>query len=514
MNCKDFRTKIFLFLVSFSRFLYKKAILFPFFVHGIYPLYMESSKIHFAYFMSEEKEKVTTEEVDPKQKKSGKIKYLISIGAVVVLTAVSIILSLFSAGDGNLVAGGKIIIDALKSANLAWLFGLVGMVVISYAIDALIIFIFGRLYTRKYKYHQAVANGLIGAFYSAVTPGASGGQVMQAYIMKRQGIAISNSASIFVMWFILYQINLIIFDIVTVIVEWGRIMNLASFEFTIGSFSITLLPLIIIGFALNVGVLALLFLMSYSHHFHNFIMHRVVNLGAKLRLIKNPDKTRENLRVQVENFKIELRRLLTNIPVALLLSTFFMLNLFIRFSMPYFSASAFGATGEFSFGNLIDTCFLSAFHQMITGIFPIPGAAGVSELFYLSVFKDVIGPTYDALGNVIREASANMASSQILWRTATFHLVVLVSGITSAIYQVRPSKEYHRATYQSFVTLQLETYELRKLDVDKIYETKQISKEAIKAKMAAKRTNRKQPGTTQKSTKKLIKKYDKKDKNQ
>ena len=215
--------------------------------------------------------------------------------------------------------------------------GTLGIVFFTYCIDGLIILVFCRLYTRHYHFIQGLANTLIGAFYSAVTPGASGGQVMQVYTLKKQGIEVSNAASIMVMWFILYQSNLIVFDILAILVEWNKILSISSFTFTFGSFSITLLPLIVIGFALNLGTLALLFLMSYSHRFHNFIMHYMVNFLAKLHIIKNPDKSRENLRVQVENFKIELRRLQSNVPVTILLSIMFLANFFLRFSIPYFT---------------------------------------------------------------------------------------------------------------------------------------------------------------------------------
>ena len=143
---------------------------------------------------------------------------------------------------------------------------MVGIVFASYLVDGLIIFVFCRLYTRRYKYHQGLATSLVGQFYSDVTPGASGGQVMQVYTMKKQGIEVSNAASIMVMWFILYQTALIIFDVFALIFEWNDIWSIKSFK--IENFSlfgwdgtITMLPLIILGFAVNVAVILLLFLM-------------------------------------------------------------------------------------------------------------------------------------------------------------------------------------------------------------------------------------------------------------
>ena len=68
--------------------------------------------------------------------------------------------------------------------------------------------------------------------------------------------------------------------------------------------------------------------MSYSHRIHNFIMHYGVGFLAKIKILKHPDQTRESLRIQVENFKIELRRLLSNIPITITILVLFFFGLF------------------------------------------------------------------------------------------------------------------------------------------------------------------------------------------
>ncbi len=424
------------------------------------------------------------EGIKPKKKGNGAWKYLVTVGLVLILTGISLILSLWNAGNGDIGAGGKIIWNAICVASWKWLLLIFAIVILAFCIDGLILLVFCRLYTRKYKWHQGFFNSLIGAFYSAVTPGASGGQVMQVYVLKKQGVEVSSAASIMVMWFILYQTNLIAFDFLAIGVEWNRVMSLSSFEFAWGDFRLTLLPLIIIGFALNLGTLVVLGLMSYSHHFHNFILHHVINLGAKLRLVKDPEKSRASLRVQVENFKMELRRLQSNIPVTILLSVFFQLNFFLRYSIPYFSAISLDAVqGPFDIANMFHTCFLSAFHQMVTGVFPLPGGAGVSELFFNSIFRDIFYPTVSSSGDAVRSFEANMNAAQIIWRFATFHAVVLISGFVAAFYRSRgeDKEAFGYVNRQTFINLQFETYEIRKASADTLYETRQLSKKRIRA---------------------------------
>ena len=417
---------------------------------------------------------------EPKEKKKKSIlRYVVYLSIVLIATGLSLMASLWGDTFNQVVTCFGV---AFSTAN-GWMYMLIiaGCVALSYMVDALIILVFCRLYTRNYKYHQAVANSLIGQFYSDVTPGASGGQIMQAYTMKSQGIPVSSAASILVMWFILYQTVLIGFDLFAFGFEFTNIMSIPGIEFDLFAWhvNIPMLPIIIIGFLLNISVILLLFLMSYSHHFHNFILHYVIGfLGkihiGKLRLLKNPDKTRESLRVQVENFKIELRRLQSNIPVVVLQLILFLLMLLLRFCIPYFAGLAMGYDETFSVSRMFEASFLSAFHQMVTGVLPLPGSAGVSELFYGYLFRNFFN------GN-----NGVISSSLILWRTATFHIVLLISGFVSAFYKSRPKESFHNANRETFVTLQLETYDERKKSADTMYETAQLSRRAIQDKLRA-----------------------------
>lgn len=428
----------------------------------------------------------------PKKKKAktSKRSALLSLLLVLFLTTISLFVSFYSAGEGDLVKGVLTISDALANADPFWLVFIAGLMVLSYFIEALIIYVFCRLYTRKYYYHQGLANSMIGAFYNNVTPGASGGQVMQVYTMKKQGIQVSNAASIMVMWFILYQIALITFDVFAIIFEWNDIMSIKSFR--VGDFelfgwdgTITMMPLIVIGFIVNLAVIGGLLLMSYSHKFHNLIMNHGIGFLAKIKIIRNPNKTRENLRIQVENFKIELKRLQTNVPVTILIVTLFFLILIIRFSVPYFSGlalNAYGVNEGFRIDRLTDACFRSAFHQMVSGLIPIPGGAGISELVYSSMFSGFFIETYAVTEtglSIVRGISANVMATQILWRTATFYFVLLVSGIVAAFYHTRNKEQAPIPSRQTFVDLQLQTFDERKISSETLYETKQLSRREI-----------------------------------
>lgn len=406
------------------------------------------------------------------KKKKSLIRYIAYILIVLIATGVSLAFSLWDSFDN--------VVSIFSRADWRFILLVLGLVALIYMIQALILVIFCRLYTRKYKFHQGLAASMVCQFYSDVTPGASGGQIMEVYTMRNQGIQVSNAASIMVMWFILYQSALIAFGVLSLGFEWNAIMSIKP---NIGGWQPPMWPLILIGFLLNLSVILILYLMSFSHKIHNFILHYIIGFLGKIRILKNPDKTRENLRVQVENFKIELKRLQSNIPVLIVQFLLFFGMIFLQYSLPYFCGLALGAfknsegVQQFVFASttqasMVSASFRAALHQMVTGLIPLPGSAGVSEMFYEGLFLPFFG-----------NSGSMTTATQILWRTATFHIVLLVSGLVSAFYRSRARESFAHANHETYVNLQFATFEERKRSADTMYETAQLSRIELQKKL-------------------------------
>ena len=435
-------------------------------------------------------------EVSKEDKKKSALKFLVYFLIIIVLTGLALFLSLYKDYES--------VINALKHSDWRYLLLIFGLVAMTFVIEAFTIFAFSRLYTRKYKYHQGLAAVMVNAFYSDVTPGASGGQIMEAYTMNKQGVEVSTSASILIMSFIVYQICLILLGGVGLFFSNGLLASIATFDLNINGFILPVPTIVftIAGFLLNLIVILMLFLMSYSHKIHNFILHRGINFFAKLKLIKNPEEKRESLRIQVENFKIELRRLISNIPIFLLMIICWTTILIIRFSIPFFAGLALNgygycinndgslmvqtvidnrgsitgyapvlSTGQANIESFWQGVFLSSYHQMATGLVPIPGAAGISEYFFNTIFSKYY------ISNYITTAA------QIIWRFSTFHIVLLVSGIVAATYRSSPKNQVHHANRKTFVTLQYQTYTERKATSDTMYESSSLSAKAVQERL-------------------------------
>ena len=94
-------------------------------------------------------------------------KYILNIVILLLVTALSLFFVLKD--------DAKSVFEALKQANVYYVLACIGLILITYFIEAIILFILARLYKRNYKYIQSFFNFMIGRFFAGITPSASGG---------------------------------------------------------------------------------------------------------------------------------------------------------------------------------------------------------------------------------------------------------------------------------------------------------------------------------------------------
>ena len=438
---------------------------------------MEEEKLSSQYFKEEPK------------KKNGVLKYTLYIIFVIVITIGAILISMWGKFDT--------VFNLLAGANFTWLLVSLLVMFLTILTRATILFVFARLYSRDYYFHQALAVESIGTFYSAVTPGASGGQVMEAYTFQKQGLPVSNAVSMLAMYSIIFQIVLTAYGIVSFIVKFDFLNQIGYITIDIGALqlNISIWVLTIIGFMLNVSVILLVFLMAYWRGFHNLMMGPMISLAYKLHIVRNAEETRDNLRVQIENFKIELRRLFTNGPFTVLVTILFTLMLFIRCTLPYFVGLALH--NESAYANIWDSVFLSNYHQMVTGLIPLPGSAGISEYFFLELFTNSRNPELgfyyisgQSSGLDPAAASSALGSAALLiWRTISFSLPLLVAGFVTAFYRTRGKHSMRfndREVYENrktMIEMKRETMLERQTLLDDMIHTSNLNREVIRKKI-------------------------------
>lgn len=315
------------------------------------------------------------------------------------------------------------VINTLKNASILPVLAIIGLVLLMVLLEGCILTVITRIYNKKYHVYHGVINGLIGSFFSNVTPFASGGQFVQAYTFTRQGVKASNGASILVMHFIVYQTVLLLYAIVAFAFGYNTISSIGN----INLFGVKFTPVLlsIVGFIINSFTIVSLFFLAFCRPLHRFILNTGINLMTKLHLVKNPDAKRAKMMAQVASFRIEFKRLITNYKVLILVFLLLVAKFTCLYSIPYFAGMANGADMN---GQYLNSLFSSSYLAMITSFVPIPGGSGGAELGFQALYLNIFG------GN-----KAITSASNILWRGLSYYLVTILGGITFAFYRGKPS---------------------------------------------------------------------------
>ena len=280
-----------------------------------------------------------------------------------------------------------------------------------------IILVWGILYTcvwglvyvvlgRKFKKNYSVLNGIVvaftGTFFSGITPSATGGQFGQAYILKKQGIAYSDGASILWADFIIYQTTMMVY--VTI---------LFCMKFFYYSHQSAWFTLVLAGYVVNFVVIFGLYTMALFPKIYIHLSQWIVKVLSRLRILKNPEKTLESWTLQMTSFTSEIKKLAGDkkaIVECMLINT---VRLTMLYALPFLIARLLGI--HLAMDQLVDVIALSSFVTMANSFIPIPGASGGTEMMFSILFSPIMGSLTSAV--------------LILWRVSTYHIILVVGGV-------------------------------------------------------------------------------------
>lgn len=332
-------------------------------------------------------------------------KYIINILLIVTLTFVVLYFSLKDNTDE--------IIDIFNSLNpLA--FGVCLIAIICYhAIVGEILTMFARFYNPNYQFRSGYLNALIAALFHGITPFASGGQFMQAYVFHEDDIDVGESASILLMDFIVYQTTLVTYTLLCVIIEWNKFLSGQS----------SLYSLAFLGFIINFIVILCIWIFARSLRMHKWLCETGVNIVYKLHLIKNKEETIEHINGYLDKFNCEVKRLASkpNLIIKVVVANVARLTLY--FSIPALCAWALKVPVSFSL--YVESIALASFICMINSFIPLPGASGGTEGTFILLFTGIVG-------------RSNATCMMLVWRFVTYYFILLVGLIA----YVRFKKEH------------------------------------------------------------------------
>ncbi|MBE6114231.1 MAG: flippase-like domain-containing protein [Erysipelotrichaceae bacterium] len=299
------------------------------------------------------------------------------------------------------------IIEVLKQITPGYLAICILAILLYHYIVGYILRQFALFYKPDYTRKAGYKNALIAALFHGITPFASGGQFIQCYVFYQQGIGISESASILLMDFIVYQSTLVVYTLVCIVLRYSTFYNVNTSIFTIA----------LLGFIINSSIIVGLWALARSYKLHTWLSTKGIYILAKLKLVKDPNSKIERLNTYLEKFNIEVARLSTKKSLLLKSVLSNIVRLTLYYIMPYLCAKALQI--DIFANSLFDIIALSSFVSLANSFVPLPGASGGAEVSFTLMFADMM-------------VHQDVIASMLLWRFLTYYFVLFIGGVVFA----------------------------------------------------------------------------------
>lgn len=302
------------------------------------------------------------------------------------------------------------ILNIVVSAKNEFIFIAIGGMILYIICEAINIGRTLKALNEKSSFFNNIKYALIGFFFSAITPAASGGQPMQAYYMYKDNISVANST-------LALLINLTSMQIITIGFAFISLFFNAHF------INSSLIILFIIGVGLNISALILLLIGILSKRMSHGLIKIVIKIMKFFR-IKNIEAKQEKFEKELEKYQASSVYIKNNKLLMLKVLCTTGIQFILYYSTTYWTYCSLGLSEK----NIFEIITMqSLLYATVSGI-PSPGAVGVSEGAFIAIFKNVF-------------PKEMIQSAVLLNRGVNFYLFVLISAIVVIINQLKEKRQ-------------------------------------------------------------------------
>ena len=307
------------------------------------------------------------------------------------------------------------IIYNLCHVNILWLILGVGFVFLSKYFIGLTTYELGIKENSKISLSKMLWISFIYPFFAGITPSSIGGEGFEILYLKQCGVSYGGGTNIQMQKFILYEISLISINIFVVILNFftGIVVD-SSF---VGS-AVTL------NFIVNLILLGGSFLITYNKWVKNFILHSGVNILSKVKIIKDPNKSREKIDEFLINFDEGAKNLHQDRRLFCKLIIYNILAIFFLILAAWPVARAMHII-EIGIGNLF---ILAAYAKMMCLLVVTPGNSGAAEYCFIYLFSGLI-------------PEDGIMAYMLIWRLVTYYIPLVTGGIMAMLWERRKARE-------------------------------------------------------------------------
>lgn len=258
----------------------------------------------------------------------------------------------------------------------------------------------------------AIKTSFLGKFYDNITPFATGGQPMQIYYMTTKGVNVSLSSAVVL---IRYFGSIYAFTFI------GAVSMIAGVSVGVldGVESATLLQILgWVGLFVNLIIPVFIAFFVFFPKFAMKCTTWFINVGVKLRIVKNKDRVMAKALKTVDDFVTSFK-LIAKKPLWLALFILCCLaENFLTFSVPFFVMNALSCDVH---GMFFTIFALNVFTTFGVSFIPTPGNSGVIEGMGVLAFSVAAGGA--------------LAWAVLFWRFAVYYIYILI-GIAMTVFDL------------------------------------------------------------------------------
>ncbi len=298
------------------------------------------------------------------------------------------------------------LIDIVKSANSYYIFLGIFVMFLYYSIEAYNIRSVLKSFGERISLLSALKFTLIGFFFSAITPAATGGQPVEIYYMTKEKVSGANATMALLVQLCGFQISTISLGIIC------GLSNLTLLSEGLGW-------LFMLGLTINGFALAIMLMCIFSKKLTKKVINALIRI-LKIFKLKNTDARKDRIEEGLEKYNESSVYIKSHKSefIKAILRVFVQIILF--YSVPFFVYKAFGLNSHTFFQIFTMQAVL---YTIVSGL-PLPGSVGVSETVFLGIFGSVFGEKL-------------LSGAMLLSRGITFYWYVIISLIVVVINAIR-----------------------------------------------------------------------------
>jgi len=316
----------------------------------------------------------------------------INIAIIIFVSILLVVYLFFIDGIDNLVS-------ALRNASVIPLLIAVLLIVVYWFLESLTVYAMAKKLHPPHLLKNSIKTVMIGQLFNCITPFATGGQPMQAFVLVQRGMPAGLATFSLFSRFIVYQI------VLTALSLLALLLRLNFFVEHISSLGY----IVLIGFAVNFAVVAGLLLIAFFKNGALKAANAIISLLSKLKIVKNKEELMAKTADQIDLFYNNMCALKDHVKTIVIMFILTFFQLIAYYSIPFFICIALGAD-NISYFNVLCS---SSFVMMISSFVPLPGAALGAESSFLLFF------------NMYFTHSEHIATAMVIWRFITFYLPIL-----------------------------------------------------------------------------------------